>query len=197
MTKEAETRWGDIVNLYGWFRLKFGDVRYTVCPHCNFRYTLPKGKKRPDFIVAPVFTYVEAKNNDARGTWKWTEIGEGGDRKLQREWMQEHGGWLFIELGTGRAPKGKGAWLIPWQRWENDIEPVLIANEQMSLRHRTYYNNDGTRRGGIFGADHLLAGYELVWETNVGWTIPKGHIWWRLLHSALTKHLADIERNYL
>jgi len=192
--KSSEVRWRDICRENGWFWYKFGDVRY--CIHC--KKPLPKSELKPDFVTAPVHTYVECKNNSSDGTWRWVELAEDGERSLQREWLNEHGGWLFIELGTGRAPENKGAWLVPWGIWTRDIEPVLIERDQKSLRYRTVYNKDGiSTRGNIIGADELLLGYGLEWEAGTGWTIPKGHIWWRILHKSLKATANHIAETYL
>lgn len=170
MGKDAEKRVVEIANHYGWYRHKYGDVRY--CIHCH--KPQPKSERAPDYAVAPIATWVEAKNNDAKGRWSWIELLADGDRSNQRDWLLEKGGWLFIELGLGRAPNGKGAWLVPFKLWVEQVEPVLLEKGMRSLRYTQ-------KQKAKPGADEFLHKWALAWETNVGWTIPDGHVWWRAL----------------
>lgn len=191
--KKAEKRWRDISNQYGFYSYKFGDVRY--CVHCN--KALPKSELKPDFVTAPIYTWIECKNNQSNGTWGWTEIAADGERKNQRDFLNENGGWLFIELGRGRAPKGVSAWLVPWPTWVNYVEPMLTQNNQASIRRTAIKNQDGTNRAGMLGADELLFGYELSWETNTGWVIPDKHPWWNALHKKMIDELAKVSEHLL
>lgn len=194
MTKEAEKRWREIAKYYGLYWYKFGDVRY--CIHCH--KPLPKSERKPDFVTATVSTYVETKNSNAKGSWAWTELLPEGSRCLQRAFLEENGGWLFIELGTGKAPDNKGAWLVPWLAWVNNIEPELLRRNQRSLQYKTAYNKDSvSTRGNHIGADLLLIEYALTWKPKQGWIIPKGHIWWRALHHHLVKSVEKVEECYL
>lgn len=183
--KQAEVRVRDWTNRRGYFHHKYGDVRY--CIHCN--KPLPKSEKAPDFFVGVVGTWVEAKNNDKDGTWAWSEIAEGGSRANQREFLKENGGWLFIELGAGKAPNGKSAYLLPFKSWMKEIEPVLIQAGMQSIRKETTFNKDGSIRR--LGADSLLAKYRLVWEQG-GWEPPIGHIWWSTLCVKLESELEKV-----
>lgn len=188
MTKSAEKSWRRLAKHHGIFWHKYGDVRY--CIHC--KKPLPKAELKPDFVVAPIVTYVEAKNNDGTGTWKWTELQEGGSRENQRNFLKENNGWLFIELGEGNAPKNKQAWLIPWFIWEEELEPMLIDADQKSIRHKTKYNKDGEFRSGHVGGDLLFTAYALEWEPNTGWTVPRGHMWWRAMKSAFQAKMIEL-----
>ena len=172
MPKKAEARIRDMTGYYGWFRHKYGDVRY--CIHCHA--PLPKSENAPDYYVAQIGDWVEAKNNDASGTWHCAEIMEGGDRAGQRKFLTENGGYLFIELADGKAPDKAAAYLVPWNKWLAAIEPKLTELGMKSIRRETAYNKDGTIRR--YGADILLKAYELEWSTGEGWLIPKGHIYW-------------------
>lgn len=181
--KQSETKWRKIMKDEGWFWHKYGDVRY--CMHCH--KPLPKTENAPDFVVAPVVTYVECKNSDKTGRWNWTEIAEDGARKNQREWLIEHEGWLFIELGTGKAPKGRQAYLIPIIMWIRHFEPKLRELGMSSIRKET--------RGKRPGADDLLGSYALKWITLEGWTIPENHAWWRVVRYRLHKY--SIEKEWI
>lgn len=181
--KHAETSVRNLTNHYKWIRHKYGDVRY--CIHCG--KPLPKTEQVPDFLVSMVGTYIEAKNSDSTGTWRWTELLPDGERANQRQWLIDHGGWLFIELGEGRAPVGRSAFLVPFYRWVDEIEPQLLLNNQKSIRKETVLNKDGTLRGGHIGGDELLHKYALTWEPVIGWTIPFYHTWWSDLRGDLIR----------
>ena len=174
--KKAEAKWRAVCKRNLWYWHKYGDVRY--CIYC--KGVLPKTERAPDFAVAVSFTYVECKNNDKTGRWSWKELADGGTRHNQREWLLNEGGWLFIELGLGRAPKGKSAFLVPFGFWVDHIEPQLIELGMASIRKDTR-GKDGKRPG----ADEILARFRLEWVTKEGWIIPNGHDWWKALHSNL------------
>lgn len=182
MAKEAEKRVVALANHYNWYRHKYGDVRY--CVHCH--QALPKTERAPDFAIAPVFTWMEAKNNNSSGRWPWVEIGPEGDRVNQREWLIENGGWLFIELSEDDAhgSKGRGAFLVPFKSWLSEVEPYLIEKGYKSLRL-----SESRKRP---GADTLLVKWELEWETNVGWVIPDGHVWWKALADRIEVVLREV-----
>lgn len=186
--KKAESRLRDLLNHYEWYGHKYGDVRY--CIHCH--KPLPKSERAPDYYISQVGTWIECKNNDSTGTWKCSEIMENGERQLQREFLNENGGWLFIELADGRAPKKAAAYLIPWVHWRDLIEPVLENEGMKSIRRETTVNNDGSTRR--FGADLLFNGYELKWTQNIGWVIPVNHIFWASLKKVLRDTLNYLEK---
>jgi hypothetical protein len=187
MAKKAETRLKDLANHYEWWSRKFGDVSY--CKYCGM--PLPKSEKAPDYFVSQIGTWIECKNNDSTGTWRCAEIMEGGERHLQREFLNEYGGWLFIELADGRAPKKAAAYLVPWQDWKSFVEPLLIAEDMKSIRRETTCNKDGSIRR--IGADELLKIWELKWLQNTGWVIPVNHIFWKDLKKNLKETLSYIE----
>lgn len=188
-TKSSEARLVQLTNGLGWYHHKYGDVRY--CPVCHV--ALPKSERAPDFAIAPVYTWVECKNSDASGRWNWQDdIGPEGKRQGQRQWLKENGGWLFIELGTKPAPKGKGAWLIPWPHWETVIEPELLKLELASLRfeavglpmHKNYR---------MPASELLGTKFALKWVMNSGWVVPKGHPFWEALNKKLEGWLSYTE----
>lgn len=187
MAKKAETRLKDLANYYEWWSRKFGDVSY--CQNCH--HPLPKSERAPDYYVSQIGSWIECKNNDSTGTWRCAEIMEGGERHLQREFLNEYGGWLLIELADGRAPKKAAAYLIPWVHWRDLIEPELILNGMKSIRRETTVNKDGSVRR--LGAEDLLKGYELKWTTHVGWVIPVNHVYWACLKKKLRDMLSYLE----
>lgn len=180
MRKRAEGMLRAMLKFYNWGWHKYGDVRY--CVHCH--KPLPKSENMPDFSAWMVYTWIEAKNNAADGSWRWTEIAPDGERANQRRWLHDNNGWLFIELGKGKAPKGKGAYLIPFDEWENVIEPVLIAEDIKSLRFEAT-----TRRP---GANVFLSLYKLEWSDG-RYQIPKGHLWWHRAYIALELELEKVK----
>lgn len=195
MAKEAEARLVQIAKHYKWGWRRYGDVKKAVCsnckktilkcPICKEDLLLPKSERMPDYLLAPIETAVECKNSNETERWNWKDdIGPEGARHIQREYMENNGGWLLIELGNGPAPNGKSAYLVPWGMWKN-IERELTAHDMASIRKET----KGTRPG----ADELLADFRLEWETKVGWTIPKGHIWWKAYRGKLLEQLAIAE----
>lgn len=179
MAKEAEQRLVDMANYFGWYRHKYGDVRY--CIHCQ--EPLPKTERMPDYALAPLYTWIECKNNDSTGRWRWAEIGPDGERHNQRNWLMKHGGWLLIELGEGRAPNEKSAWLIPFAKWVSDIEPVLIEEGMKSVRRKTLRGRPG--------ALELFEGYEMLWITNHGWVPKNGHVFWKVLKRE-AQHIVEL-----
>jgi len=191
--KQSEVRFRELAKHHGFAWHKYRDVSY--CIHCH--KPLPKSELKPDFLLACVYTWIECKNDTQTGTWGWTELAEGGDRIAQREWLDENGGWLFIELGQGKAPKGKGAWLVSWEDWKEEIEPQLIERDQKSLRMETVYNKDGSKRRNFIGADLLLSDYALEWEPNIGWTIPQGHVFWLRYLDRLCLWIDVIQEHYI
>ena len=179
MTKKAEARVRDLTNHYEWYKHKYGDVRY--CIHCQ--KPLPKTERAPDFYVSQIGDWIEAKNNDATGSWRCAEIMEGGERSGQREFLNENGGWLFIELADGNAPVNASAYLIDWDSWLHVVEPILIHNDMKSIRRETTHNNDASIRR--LGADELLYRWKLDWEAGTGWFIPYGHDYWHVMMDKL------------
>lgn len=160
------------------------------CPNCDQELFQVVSKKMPDFICSPLVYYVEAKNSNATGRWDWTEISKTGEKKHQREFLLINGGWLFIELGTKPAPKGKSAYLIPMLDWVTQVEPILIEKDMKSIRKET----KGNRPGG----DELMERYRLEWSSpqnyHKEWYIPMNHDWWVAQEIILKNLLHDTQK---
>ncbi|MGC9384731.1 MAG: hypothetical protein ACP5D6_09050 [Kosmotogaceae bacterium] len=184
--KKSEKRLRDLINHYNWWGHKYGDVRY--CIHCH--KPLPKSERAPDYYLSQIGDWIECKNNDSTGTWRCAEIMPGGERQLQRDFLNENGGWLFIELADGRAPKKAAAYLVIWDFWVNHVEPILIKEDMSSFRRETTYNKDGSVRR--LGGDRLLSDWELEWKEHIGWIIPRGHFYWKELKAKLSEMIEDI-----
>lgn len=182
--KLAEKTFVNLAKNYGWKWHKYGDVRY--CIHC--RKPLPKSETAPDYMLAPIATWIECKNNAKSGRWEWKfDIGPSGGRKGQRTWLNENGGWLLIQLGRGKAPTGRKVWLLPWRTWL-EKEVLLFERNQSSLRLTQTVSYHYT-------PDELFSGYELVWvDWQTGYKIPKDHKFWESYKVALEYELKRIER---
>lgn len=183
---KSESRVREITNHLGYYRHKYGDVR--KCIHCGG--ILPKSERMPDYAVGLVTAYWEVKNGDASETWKWIEVSPSGSRCEQRKFLLDNDGWLFLELVDRQ---GKGAWLLPFHKWVDDIEPYLIKYSMSSVRRQTTLRKDGTVIRP--GAELLLKDYALKWERGVGWVPGPGHIWWHWARRQLLKQLAVAEQN--
>jgi hypothetical protein len=168
--KRAETSFRALIKGMGGAWHKYGDVRY--CIHCH--HPLPKTEKAPDFLAALLYTWVECKNSNSTGRWDWAgDIGPDGARTGQRQWLTENQGWLFIELGQGRADRDqRSCYLIQWSDWL-ELEPTL---QQKSIRKESH--------GRFIGGDELFSQHRLVW-VNSQWEIPPDHSWWDWLSSKL------------
>lgn len=178
--KAAEVAFRDMAARYDYGRHKYGDVRY--CIHC--KKAQPKSEHAPDYSMWEVYNWIECKNNpDSSPRWNWTEISEEGERKNQRKFLLKNDGWLFIVLGTGRAPKGKSAFFLPFSDWVEKIEPILNENNMRSIRKSS--------KGKRPGADLILQSYRLKWDKG-GWIIPEGHLFWADLFERLCVELGKI-----
>lgn len=139
------------------------------CPRCG--HLLYKAEAAPDYSVFFPYAgrlchfYVEVKYG--RRYWSFSDENKGV-RPLQREKLSntDNLSWLFIVLGDGRAPKGRGAFLVPWDHWQ-EIEEKLLTQGQKSIGLHDSRNP---------GAESTLAEYRLEWERGTGWAVPENHI---------------------
>jgi len=186
--KKSEVEFKNFCKRQGLYWHKFADI--LICPVC--RNTIWQSNKMPDFEVTycGTKTLVEVKQGTGKyGAWNFGNE-ESGIRPIQRdalfEWKatQNTMPWLFLVLGTGRAPKGRGAFLIPWTHWVAE-EKKLLNEGQKSIRF-----TGGQKRN----ADVLLAEYRLDWikaddDFVGGWSLPWGHIFYTFLNVAETTGL--------
>ena len=168
--KVSETEFKSMMAHYGLWARKFRDV--WACQYCHMLQY--KSDAMPDYmIVREGQSYlVEVKQSNTY--WNFSDTEGSGIRDIQRrtmdEWEEEHNPcWLFLVLGAGRVPRGRSAWLIPWNTWK-DIQNKLGAYNQRTLGRETKRN---------VGALELLSEWNVVWsKTYRGWTIPENHIFW-------------------
>ena len=172
--KDSEKRLGTMMRSYGYFTHKWRDRGYISCPHCHRLVMrcpnchgdllLPKAQTLPDFLVAPVYTYIECKQ--AEESWSLTDFTENQEKLL----AEEPHSWLFLLIGPGPAPRKQQAYLINWlsfthKRNAADIKSVRFEESPRSRAPLaiTLFNNA-----------------VLEWEKGEGWKIPMGHLWWSL-----------------
>ena len=159
MRKSAENDLVQTMKARELFSYKFPDA--LTCPNCG--QLIYKREKAPDYMIAERVVYVEVKQDSATGRWDFHR----NIRDIQREFMNEKGGWLYLVLGQGKAPKGKSAWLMPWAVW-SQVEKFLLERGQKTLTRE-----DGKRNIGAINISEFKP-YELVWEKG-RWVIPDGH----------------------
>jgi len=164
--KRNEMVLGEMMRNHGYYVHKWGDVRYARCPHCDKFFPLPKAEKKPDFLIAMEYRFVEAKG--AGNSWHF----DGDFRPNQREFMDANisRSWIFVEIGEDNAPKGKKAFLVPWVDWKT-IEAKLLAKNMKSI---VFKSTEKTR---MLSVDDVFdIRYSLVWGNGM-WNIPMDHIW--------------------
>jgi hypothetical protein len=129
---------------------------------------MPKAQTRPDFLVAQHPAYVECKQAEER--WPIDDFSANEENALGEAVEHDCSSWLFLEMGTGRAPIGKSAWLVPWFVFQGIRSRMRVA-KLLSLR---FEQKDKSR---MPLASNILKGWELIWKHG-GWTIPENHVWW-------------------
>jgi hypothetical protein len=165
--KRNEIVLGKMMRNMGYYVHKFGDVRYAFCPHCNKSFPLPKAEKKPDFLIAMEYRFIEAKGSD--NSWAFAE----DFRPNQREFMDANLNlsWIFTEIGEGNAPAGKRAFLIPWEKWKFIEEGIISRGFKSILFEKTERS-----RAPCLDDIKLMHPYELIWEKGI-WNIPVEHEW--------------------
>ena len=172
--KRNEEVFGNMARRYAFYAHKWRDRTYVrcpnchktlmYCPYCKGSLLLQKAQTKPDFLVAMDYVYVEAKGAEDR----WAFIDSIRDN--QRIVANEHETWLFLEMGTGRAPKGKQAYFVPWEVWVEIEKGLIEKNKKSLIFERTKTTKSPTAR-------EVLGKWELSWESG-GWVIPSQHEFW-------------------
>jgi len=165
--KRNERVFGTMMRTFGYYVHKFGDVRYAHCPKCNSSFPLPKAEKKPDFLVAMTYRFVEAKG--AGDSWHFAD----DFRPNQREFMDLNidRSWIFVEIGSGNAPKGKQAFLMPWSEWK-EYEYYLLQSGSKSLILESTERSRSPELKSI-----IPPKYFVEWKGRK-WSIPNKHPWW-------------------
>jgi hypothetical protein len=181
--KVSETEFKDFCKRRDLYWHKFADI--LKCPVCD--NTIWQSSRMPDFEVTYLGTktLVEVKQGYGKdGSWYFGDPGKG-IRPIQREVMDEWHAmqgvmpWVFLVLGSGRAPKGRCAFLLPFSHWKQ-YEKGLLEKDQKSIR---------LSGGRMVTADVLLADYRMDWvkatdDLPSGWDLPWGHPFHFFLFSA-------------
>lgn len=163
--KFAETSCKELFNYHKMMSIKYRDRQYLPCPHCGKLILIPKSDRKPDYLVAKDWIYVEAKNAEHRFNFIT------GITDVQKEVMaevKEYQAWMFLEIG-GRYPERK-AYLIPWN---------IAMNTFKELEGKGYksvvYPSENTRNP----STDIFKEYELEWKPKIKWVIPDNHIFWK------------------
>lgn len=147
------------------------------CQHCGMLQ--PKSQTEPDYLAAIVWSFVEVKG--AHDRWNWN-TGEPIS-EVQRRRLEETKGWIFLELGEGRRPKGKQAFLIPYSAW---------------VPWQNYYDNQNIKSITLEGTARLpsartdLKMWALDWKDG-RWTVPSKSPFWVFLEDGLRKLMSYIK----
>jgi len=176
--KQSEASLGAMMRSYNYFTHKWRDRGFVscpscykavmVCPYCHGSMLLPKAQTLPDFLVATSFAYIECKQGEE--SWSIKDISEVQESVLDDNPVS----FLFLELGTGRAPQGKMAFLIPWNEFKA-IRDRMIAFNKNSVRFQE------SKLSKMPTAREMFSDYEMVWAKSLGWQIPITHVWWKIM----------------
>lgn len=114
----------------GWYFHKFRDV--SLCPHCGV--PLPKADNKPDYMIAPVWGYVEVKDSGADGSYKFLKT-QGGVTQIQEDRMNEKPdmSWIFLLMVQNDE---KQAFFIPWVEYKEKIKALQKLQSSLPI-HRT------------------------------------------------------------
>ena len=174
--KQSEASLGTMMRGNGYFVHKWRDRGFVscpschkavmFCPYCRSSMLLPKAQTYPDFLVAQEYSFIECKQGEE--SWSITDISEVQEKVLD----DNADSWIFLELGTGRAPKGKQAFLIPWKRFKEDRKN-LLGSGMKSVRF------ENTEHSKVLTAYSVWLDCMLNWKTGEGWKIPIYHMWYQ------------------
>lgn len=131
-----------------------------ACPKCG--NVLWKSEEKPDFLLGLTTLHVECKEAHSGGRWEFGDLSD-----IQREHFKAGYCWLFVLVGEGRVPQGRGAFLISGGKWL-ELEEKLLASGFKSVGFET-------KR--VPGLIEIAPQYRLEWSKGK-WVIPKGHPFW-------------------
>lgn len=187
--KKSEGEFGVMMRqLYHYFTYKWRDRGFVECPHCgrmvrNCPYChrellLNKAQTYPDFLVAYGWGFYEVKFGKER-------FGKADITPNQYKVMEKcREGWLFLEMGEGRAPAGRSAFLLPWNVWLG----IEVELEKLGVSSIVYERKSARGKSPV--ANELLAGFAMQWDR--GWKIPKEHVFWET-HQPLEEAVYETE----
>lgn len=150
---------------------KWADRR--ICEYCGrLLYKVDSNVDYTIILPSARATLVEVKQADE--SWNSADEESGirpNQRRLLTEWQEKYriSTWLYLALGSGRAPHGRSSYLVPWTSW-CELEAQLLNGRIKSI----------SKEGGKFvpAADWWLAEWRLEWNRG-GWIIPPAHVFWQ------------------
>jgi hypothetical protein len=148
-----------------------------VCPHCKKDMLLQKAKTRLDYTVLMDWVEVECKQGEK--SWPLGDLTSVQEDLFPVPTLLGEPRWLFLVIGTGNAPNGKEAYLIPAPDFL-EIRKQEYDNKRKSVCYRA-----GARTR-VREARIAFEGYELEWQPNIGWIIPEDHTFWVIKKSVKT-----------
>lgn len=174
--KGAEGRIPHLAKRLRWGYRKYKDASY--CPHC--KQLQWKSERMPDYSLSPVIVYVEVKESLANERFSFKDA----ITQVQIDFFNKYPGYIFLEMGSGRAPKGKSAYMIPTYMW------FALTDLLESDGFKSFAREESPR--GAPGTDDLFEDWSCRWE-NGGWVIPGDHEWWEEIQARLEIALADVK----
>ncbi len=194
--KGAEGRIPNLAKRYGFGWRKYRDV--TLCIHC-FK-PQPKSERMPDFSIAPAILYVEVKESGKDGRFSF----KNSVTDIQREFFKDYPGFIFLEMGSGRAPKHKSAYMIPTEIWFSVTDDLIELGYASFGREKSRPLKKDEK--GCPGTDFLFLEWECDWvpmqrdcslandDLPGGWDIPIDHPFWKQTEAKLLKAMNSIPK---
>lgn len=179
--KISETECGEFAKRLSMDWHKYKDRQQ--CPKCFHLLWKSDNQVDGEFSFLGVKTLVEVKQSSSDHRWNYSDPEKGirGNQITNLDyWEAEHCmPFVFIVLDhdNGRAPKNRGAFLVPWRDWKL-IECYLLSQGQKSLR---------LRGGRKIAAEDILTAYELEWQSG-GWDLPVIHPFQHWIEAAKDAH---------
>ena len=187
--KTAERELKVMANKYGLFSHKFRDRGYMSCPHCHRTIVncpvcrqdmlMPKAQSYPDYLLVKDPIFLEVKWGKQR--YQLDDISP-----TQRDALSNNkNSWVFAVIGEGRAPDGRGAWLVPWSVYRLTEAALAIDGHKSMVFEKT-------SRSRVPEADEHWESWRLNWIDG-GWLIPIEHDWW-LMNNTIGIPETDLEQ---
>ena len=153
------------------------------CPVCHSNLFVSKQSSDQDEeetqTIVDYLTFIGSEPLwvECKGTNKSSRINIRDEPSLKQRgfldsWLEKGvNAALFLLLGEGRPPNGRGAYLIPWDWWQEVVYP-LVDDGMFSLPWlKTNRKNDRD----LF-IDGMFYNCALTWVKGVGWLIPEWNV---------------------
>lgn len=162
--KRDESEFKKMMTSLGIWAHKWTDVRR--CPRCGAPIHVTQRMEENDeeekqsivdylIFVGTIPAWVECKQT---GTNSFSlNLIQPHQIEFMDDWTRKGlQNWLFLLIGSGRAPKRRWAYLIPWQEWRDKISEKQLGRKSLTAAEAAV----------LFG-DYGLA-YRGGWNMNVG-----------------------------